>query len=259
MDSSDQIQHTVSGPIATITFSRPERLNAWTPIMESEVADLVASLGTKQEIRAIVFTGAGRGFCAGADLSGGAGNAGGASAPRQPGPERFKFLWDSPKLLVAAVNGPAAGVGLSIALHCDLRFIADNASVTTAFARRGLIAEHGSAWLLTRLIGFQNSTDLLMSARKVEAAEAACMGLARLLPAQDFLERVVTETQELISQSSPRSLAVIKTQLRASFEQTYADAQTMAFQEQLASLKSDDFIEGVRAFRERRPPVFSGN
>jgi enoyl-CoA hydratase/carnithine racemase len=253
----EQVLVDVDGPIATIVLNRPERLNAWTPVMESEVTQALVEAGQATSVRAVVITGAGRGFCSGADLSGGPG-AQAAPARGRPGPDRFDFLWNCDKPLVAAVNGPAAGVGLSIALHCDLRYIAEGASVTTAFARRGLIAEHGSAWLLPRLIGLQDATDLLISARKVAADEASRMGLARLLPADGFLAAVQRLTADLVGESSPRSMRVIRRQLRAGLMQSYAEAQVQAHTEQLASLQSADFREGVAAFRERRAAAFTG-
>lgn len=253
----EQIIFDPTGPVATVTLNRPDKLNAWTPVMEAEVADAVSVAEADPEVRAIVFTGAGRGFCAGADLTGPR-PAEGAPPPRRPGPDRFDFLWNAAKPLVAAINGPAAGVGLSLALYCDLRYIAEGASVATAFAKRGLIAEHGSAWLLPRLVGLQNASDLLLSARKVDAVEAAAMGLARLLPADGFLDRVRSVTADLLGQSSPRALQVVKQQLHAGLHQDYAAAQALAHQEQLKSLESADYREGVAAFREKRPAKFTG-
>ena len=257
MPSYQQILFRSDGPVATITLNRPDRLNAWTLVMEAEVASAVSASEESTSIRAIVITGSGRGFCSGADLFR-IGAVSGGPAPPLPGPDRFQFLWNCKKLLVAAINGPAAGVGLSVALHCDLRYIAEHASVTTAFAQRGLIAEHGSAWLLPRLIGLQNATDLLVSARKVEAAEVAQMGLARVLPSDGFLARVETSTKELVKDSSPRSLRIIRQQLRAGLSQDYAAAQVLAHAEQIESFRSADFREGVSAFRERRPALFTG-
>jgi enoyl-CoA hydratase/carnithine racemase len=257
MPSYQQILFQSDGLVATITLNRPDRLNAWTPVMEAEVASAISSSEESTSIRAVVITGSGPGFCSGADLTR-IGAVFDAPAPALPGPDRLQFLWNCKKLLVAAINGPAAGVGLSVALHCDLRYIAEDASVTTAFARRGLIAEHGSAWLLPRLIGLQNATDLLVSARKVGAAEVAQMGLARLLPSEGFLTRVETLTAELVKDSSPRSVGIIRQQLRLALSQDYAAARILAHAEQVESFRSADFREGVSAFRERRPAMFTG-
>lgn len=257
MSSYQQIFFESDGPIATITFDRPDRLNAWTPVMEAEVTNAILAAEESKSIQAIVITGSGRGFCSGADLIR-IGEQPAAPAPALSGPHRFEFLWNCKKLLIAAINGPAAGVGLSVALHCDLRYMAEDATVTTAFARRGLIAEHGSAWLLPRLIGFQNATDLLVSARKIDAVEAARMGLARILPAEDFLRQVKTLAAELVKDSSPRSVHIICQQLRAGLSQDYAAAQALAHAEQVESFRSADFREGVSAFREHRPAVFTG-
>jgi enoyl-CoA hydratase/carnithine racemase len=252
MDAFEEIRFDIAGAVATIIFDRPAKLNAWTPRMEKEVAEAIA-LADRPEVRAIVLTGAGRGFCAGADLT----------APRDPdaqpaGPDRFDFLWDSSKLLVAAVNGPAAGVGLSLSLYCDLRYLAEGAVITTAFAQRGLIAEHGSAWLLPRIVGMQNAADMLFSGRKLAAEEAAAMGLGRLLPQEDFLAHVRRLTADLVAQSSPRSLRVMRKQLHDAASQDFHSACALAHREQQLSLESEDFREGVAAFRERRSAKFTG-
>jgi enoyl-CoA hydratase/carnithine racemase len=255
MSSYQQILYATTGPIATVTLNRPEKLNAWTPVMEAEVAQAIEAAGTDPDIRAVVLTGAGRGFCSGADLTTPASDP----APKaRPGPNRFAFLRDAGKPLVAAINGPAAGVGLSVALYCDLRYMAESASLTTAFARRGLIAEHGSAWLLPRLVGVQNAADLLYSGRKVSCAEAARMGLVRPLPDQGFLEQVAACATALVEASSPRSLQIMRRQIQAGLDQSFDAALVLAHDEQQESLRSADFREGVAAFRERRPSLFTG-
>jgi enoyl-CoA hydratase/carnithine racemase len=256
MTSYQQILYDTSGPVATITFNRPEKLNAWTPVMEAEVAQAIQAAEADADIRVVVLTGAGRGFCSGADLTAPPANP---DAPRvRPGPDRFEFLWNAGKPLVAALNGPAAGVGLSIALHCDFRYMAQSASLTTAFALRGLIAEHGSAWLLPRLIGVQNAADLFYSGRKVACAEAAQMGLVRALPDEGFLEQVISLATALVQASSPRSLRVMRRQIHAGLDQTFAEGLVLAHREQEESLHSADFKEGITAFRERRPSLFTG-
>lgn len=226
--------------------------------MEGEVADAVRQAEADRNVRAIVLTGAGRGFCAGADLSG-SNRPPGAPAPLRPGADRFHFMWECAKPLIAAINGPAMGVGLSVALHCDLRFIAETASIATSYARRGLIAEHGSAWLLPRIVGMHAAADLLLSGRKIEADEAVRMGLAEPLPAEGFLQEVQARAAALVAESSPRSMRVIRRQIQAGFSQDYAAAQVLALEEQLESFKSEDFKEGVAAFREKRTANFTGD
>lgn len=253
MSAFEQIGYEVVGQVATITFNRPEKLNAWTPVMEREAPAAVAEALQAPEVRVIVLTGAGRGFCSGADLTG----PRDPNAPR-PGPDRFRYLWEATKPLVAAINGPAAGVGLSIALHCDIRYLAPSAAITTAFARRGLIAEHGSAWLLPRIVGLQAAADLLFSGRKVEAEEAERLGMGRLLSGGDFLTEAKALAAELVAHSSPRSLCVMKAQIRAGLTQNYEQATATAHREQQLSTQSADFREGVAAFRERRPANFTG-
>jgi enoyl-CoA hydratase/carnithine racemase len=175
----EHILYDTRDGVATITLNRPERLNAWTQTMQREIKAAFERAGADDAVRAIVVTGAGRGFCAGADLQDlAAGAQGGMMPPRsyfaQVATDASKgadfdqpltFPLKNPKLTIAAINGPVAGIGFVFTLFCDLRFIASGAKFTTAFSRRGLIAEYGSAWMLPRLIGPMNAADLLLSGR----------------------------------------------------------------------------------------------
>lgn len=253
--SYEQLLYAVSDCIATITLNRPNQLNAWTPQMEEEMRSAVGAAETDGNVAAIVITGAGRGFCAGFDLSG---VAKPKSTEIPPGGHRFAFLQNAAKPLFAAINGPAAGVGLSIALYCDFRYMIEGSQVATSFAKRGLIAEHGSAWLLPRLVGVQNAMELLLSGDTYSTEQAATMGLVHALPVQGFLAEVTRRARALAETSSPRSMRVIKRQIHASFCQTLDEAAHMADHEQALSVKSEDCREGIAAFRERRPAQFIG-
>ena len=172
--------------------------------------------------------------------------------------QKFSFLLGVPKPIFAAINGPVAGIAFCLVLFCDFRYMADGAKLTTAFAKRGLIAEHGSSWMLPRLIGPMNALDLLYSARMVDAAEAERLGLARKLPAENFLADVHSIARELVTTSSPRSIGVIKRQVFQSYFQSLAEAWAVADKEMLASFGSQDFKEGVAHFVEKRAAAFSG-
>jgi enoyl-CoA hydratase/carnithine racemase len=277
--SYDEILYDVADHVATVTLNRPAKLNAWTPHMEQEVRDALRRAEQDAAVRVIVLTGAGRGFCAGADMQSLEGVAAAADLPEAELKERFAdWLRGHPrpgtrpdfqktysyfpavgKPIIGAVNGPAAGLGLVVALYCDVRLASDQAKFTTAFARRGLIAEHGIAWILPRLVGVAAALDLLFSARTVDAAEALRLGLVnQVLPADAFADGVRRYARELATTVSPRSLRVIKRQVYDALFQTLAEAIDTANDEMLRSFRSQDFKEGVTHFVEKRPPAFTG-
>lgn len=261
------ILYDVDSLIATITLNRPDKLNAWTSEMDWEVRHAVDAAAADDSVRAIVLTGAGRGFCAGADMSrlskvaaGGRLSGNGSQERRSTGnfEQKFSYLLAVPKPIFAAINGPIAGIAFCLVLFCDFRYMAEGARLTTAFAKRGLIAEHGSSWMLPRLIGPMNALDLLYSARMVEAAEAERLGLVRQLPIDNFLTRVQSIARELVTASSPRSIGVIKRQVFESYFQSLAEAWKTADVEMTKSFGSEDFKEGVAHFIEKRPATFTG-
>ena len=273
-----EILYHVADRIATVTLNRPDKLNAWTAVMEQEVRAAMLSAEADSEVRVIVLTGAGRGFCAGADMSllsgiaqQGLGSHGNDHALRNSGngaerthirgdfQKKYSYFPSLQKPVIAAINGPAVGLGLILSLYCDLRFAADTAKFGTAFARRGLIAEYGLAWLLPRLIGPANALDMLFSARLVEPSEALRMGLVNRVYLQDrFMDEVYSYAGELASNVSPRSLRVIKAQVYNAMFQSLGEAFEASEDEMLLSLQSDDFKEGVAHFLEKRTPVFTG-
>jgi enoyl-CoA hydratase/carnithine racemase len=259
-----ELLYGVAERVATITLNRPDRMNAWTPTMEGEFREAVTAASADDAVRAIVVTGAGRGFCAGADMGRLTGAAGGAprAAPPPTGDgdfeQRYSWLLAVPKPLIAGINGAVAGVGLCVTLYCDLRFMAAGARLSTSFARRGLIAEHGSAWLLPRLIGPMNAADLLLSGRTVEAAEAQSMGLVRMLPAEGFAAAVQARAAELAALSSPRSMRIIKRQLQHAPVESLAESTRFSDAQTALCRDTEDFREGVASFVEKRPPDFTG-
>jgi enoyl-CoA hydratase/carnithine racemase len=266
-------RYAVRDRVATITLHRPERLNAWTGRMHAEYRSLLARATDDDAVRVVVVTGSGRGFCAGADaraLEGhverGAYDAGLGDDVAMPGygvrPEfdaDFAYHFGVPKPVIAAVNGPAAGVGLVLACYCDLRFAAEGAKLTTAHGRLGLPAEYGLSWLLPRLIGVTRAADLLLSSRVVLAEEAEAMGLVnRALPADDLLPYTYEYAGRLATEIAPSSLAATKLQLYRDLHTDVASSVEDAGRRLAEMMRGADFAEGVAALTEKRPPAFGG-
>ncbi len=257
---SEVVQIEIEDGVALLTLNRPERLNAWTAEMEHAYFGLLEQCAEDDRVRAIVVTGAGRGFCAGADMQElqalGNGSSAAAAEPRERLPQSFPL--SIPKPIIAAVNGACAGIGLVQALMCDLRFAAEGAKLTTAFARRGLIAEHGISWMLPRLVGPARALDLLMSGRVLFAEEAVDLGLVnRVLAPDRLLEASLDYARELVVNCSPASMAAMKHQVYADLERTLPDALAEADRLMFASFTGPDFVEGVASFLERRDPRFA--
>jgi len=279
--STKETVYHVANRVATITLNRPDKLNAWTALMESEVRSHMENAERDDEVRVIVLTGAGRGFCAGADMSllsavaerglddrdlddrlreqalrDGANRREGAAPDFQ---KKYSYFPAIGKPVIAAINGPVVGLGLVITLYCDLRLASDASRFSTTFARRGLIAEYGMAWMLPRIIGIANALDLLFSARTIDAAEALRMGLVnRVFPQETFLEKAQESAQELASTVSPRSLRIIKRQVYEAMSQPLAEAFDISVREMMACFRTEDFKEGVAHFVEKRPAAFTG-
>lgn len=250
------VLYEVLDSVATVTLNRPDRLNAWTPPLGLAYHDALERAGNDPEVRVIVVTGAGRGFCAGADF----GDLGEISPGRHPeiiDSRPHTFPRTIPKPIVAAVNGPAAGMGLMLAVMCDIRIAATGSKLTTAFARRGLIAEHGLSWLLGRLIGPAAALDLLLSARVVLAEEALQLGLVnRVVPAGNAVAAAREYAREMAIHCSPTSMAVIKRQVIDDLDLDLDSAYAAADVEMYRSLDRTDLSEGVASFMGRRKPAF---
>ena len=274
-----EIIYSVEDPVAVITLNRPESLNAWTTRMAAEVRHAVDRAERDRAVVGIVITGAGRAFCAGADMkalsslsSGGRGDTSPgdfvadavaelAVTPAEPLPDDFSgeytWLMAVRKPVIAAINGACAGMAVPIALACDLRFMAADAPLLTAFAQRGLIGEWGLAWLLPRLVGTGHALDLMLSSRRVSGEEAAAMGLVnRALPAAEVLPHAIDYVKELAARCSPASMAVMKRQVYEQLTASLGPAEREARKLMIESFGRPDFKEGVDSFLKKRPPQF---
>jgi len=266
-----QISYEVTDPVATITLNRPQVLNAWTTRMGAEVKHALAQAEGDGRVVGIVLTGAGRGFCAGADLndlkdiSEGRRDMGAdpelAADPGDAAMASFRgtytYVASVRKPVIAAINGPVAGMAVPIALACDLRFASDRASFTTSFSRRGLVAEWGISWLLPRLVGTAHALDLLFSARKIDAGEAERVGLInRVVPHDELPPFVRAYVQDLAANCSPASMAIMKRQVWQHWTAALDGAEQEAVRLMLESFGRPDFREGVMSFMEKRPPRF---
>ena len=266
-------RYEVDGAVATVWLHRPHRHNAWTGRMHAEYRWVLAQLAEDPAVRVVVLTGTPPAFCVGADSEALAGHAerggyddGLPAEPATPGygvrPEfdhDFSFHFGLPFVLVAAVNGAAAGVGLAVALFCDLRFVSASAKLTTAAPRLGLPAEYGMSWMLPRLVGVTRANDLLLSGRVVTGAETADWGLWNgVLPdGQATLDEARRYSAALTSTVGPAAARTTKRQiyddlLRHDVGAALTDARRLLVE----AMTTDEYREGVAAFRERRPPRF---
>lgn len=271
----DDILYEVDDPVATITLNRPDALNAWTGGMDREIRDAMHRADADPAVVGIVVTGAGRGFCAGADmnaltaLSSGGGGTGGdldvASAVDDAtdagAPEDFAGRLTYPmalrKPVIAAVNGAVAGMGYPFALACDLRVGTPRSLFVTAFAQRGLIAEWGLSWLLPQLVGPSVALDLLMSSRRVAGEEALALGLLNhLVEPDDLLSHCRGYVEQLAAACSPASIAIMKRQVYEHYHRGLGVAEADAQRLMVESFGRPDFAEGVQSFVQKRPPRF---
>jgi enoyl-CoA hydratase/carnithine racemase len=260
----EQIAYDVSDGVATVTLDRPDRLNAFTERMLEELVDAVDRADADDGVRAVIFTGRGRAFCAGADLSAGAGTfqAGGdAFSPERHadgGGILTQRLYASTKPLIAAINGPAVGVGATMTLPMDIRIAADTARFGFVFARRGIVPEACSSWFLPRVVGISQATEWVFSGRVFDAEEALRGGLVRSLhPQQELLDVARGLAREIADTTSPVAIAMARTMLwRMLEERDPAAAHAIDSRGIFAMGRSADAAEGVTSFVEKRAPRF---
>ena len=267
-----EIIYEVDDPVATITFNRPESLNAFTYRTLAEIRHAIASAEADAMVVGIVVTGSGRGFSAGMDMNAlgemtktgetGSLDAGLRSSPGDPAmgenfEQMFTYLMAVRKPVIAAINGACAGLGFSLACMMDMRFVERQAKFTTAFSARGLVAEHGTSWILPRLIGPAKALDILWTGRRFEGEEALQLGIAnRLCETGEAANEAREFIRGLARTASPRSLMEMKQMVYRHLNMELGPAIAEAQRMQDASLKRADFTEGVRSFVEKREPNF---
>ncbi len=268
--SYETLLYETDGPVLTITLNRPDKLNAYTAVMGAELADAFNRADADDAVRVVIVTGAGRGFCAGADISGGAGafdaKAEGSVAfaapgqPRQTGGGFVEAIFNCRKPSIAAINGAAVGVGATLTLPMDIRIAAEGAKIGFIFARRGLVPEAGSAWFLPQLVGLPTALKWCLTGRLLSAAEAEAGGLlAEVTPPDQLLARARELAREIADNTAPVSIALARQMLWKFAGQDSPDG-ALAIDGHLSMVlgAGPDVKEGVAAFLEKRPPNFPG-
>ena len=262
----EQIRYEVADGILTITLDRPERLNAWTPVMQRELIEALDRSDADDDVRVVIFTGEGRGYCAGADLAGGGETfdwrdregAGPDAVPRDGGGRFVLRAFNSTKPLIAAINGPAVGVGATMTLPMDIRMAAASARIGFVFARRGIVPEATSSWFLPRVVGINRAMEWVASGRVFSAEEALAGGLVRSVhPGDELLPAAREIAREIADNTAPVSVALARQMLwRMLGAQHPMEAHRVDSRAMFARGQSADAREGVTAFLEKRDAQF---
>ncbi len=256
----EQILCEESDGIATITLNRPERLNAFTGVMGRELHEAFRDCDADDRVRVIIVTGAGRGFCAGADLAGGGGTFGRDSRTtfeqQVESGRRAIRPWAMKKPIIGAINGAAVGVGITLAMQWDIRIAAESAKIAFAFVRRGVVPEALSTWILPRLIGVSRAAELLLSGRTLTAREALDFGLlSRVVPDAELLPTARGIAEDIARNAAPVSVAITKRLIWSNLaEPDMQRAEEVEGRAFWWSGTQPDSFEGVRSFLEKRAP-----
>jgi enoyl-CoA hydratase/carnithine racemase len=259
---SDEIQVEIADPVALIRLNRPDKLNALTYPMLAELRRAIDDAAANPAVVGIVITGNGRGFCSGLDAAVLAqttqGNSPGRGAPSAEIPGLFTYLLAVPKPVIAAVNGVAAGGGFVLAALCDVRIASSAASFTSIFTKRGLVAEHGTTWIVPRLVGVGRALDLLWTSRKLDASEALRIGLVEYVVPPDELVAAASDYIATLAETvSPATLADTKRMVYAHASLGYPEALRDVDEVQWRAVVRPDAIEGANALLEKRAPRFA--
>jgi enoyl-CoA hydratase/carnithine racemase len=248
----------VKDEVATITLNRPERLNAWSTEMAAELSDALTACNERDEVRAVVITGAGLAFCAGADLGKGGDSFASSEEEREEQQRALQnevFPWMIDKPVIAAINGHAVGIGITYSMMCDIRFVAEDAKIQFAFVRRGVIPELASNVTVARVAGLSNAADLLLSGRLILGREAAALGLAtQALPADQVLETALERAREIAVNAAPVSVAIAKRLIWEGINTSVAEMKKREDALFAWAGNQVDATEGVDSFLEKRAP-----
>ena len=251
---SDAVLYEVADSIATVTLNRPERMNAWSADIDRGMSTALAAARDDDAVRAIIVTGAGRAFCAGADLGGGGDTFAGRGEPDAGEDVQQLLPYHVPKPVIAAINGPAVGIGMTYPMLCDVRIAADTAKLGFVFTRRGMMPELAAHTIVQRVAGFSNAAHLLMSGRIFTGAEAAELGIVTRAVPKDELLRTARAMAAEYRLAAPVSVAITKRLLWEGMHTGIADM--MQREDAVFSWLGNqaDAREGILSFLEKRDP-----
>jgi enoyl-CoA hydratase/carnithine racemase len=257
------------GHIVTITLNRPERLNAISRAMLGELSAKMVEADKDPDVRCIILTGAGRGFCSGLDLidtsdrmdESGSVGGGGSNRPRQLFDLRdapINVMWHTDTPIICAINGAAAGYGMDMTLLCDMRIMSENAKLAAVTAKRNVVPESGGTWLLPRLVGWAKAAELYYRGRTIDAQESLEIGIVNAVVPNDQLMQTAREWAQDVAENAPVAVQTTKRMMRMGMEESYDTAVDHLMVHLSGLFQSEDFKEGLQAFMEKRKPKFTG-